>query len=282
MDDRKLEALIATIRAGSFNKAATSLHCTQSAVTQAINALENELGCKLLERTHKGISLSSKGNQLLPFIMEADSALSRLKDQAKKLYDNDSLPITVGAFSSISKTWLPDVLVKFKEAYPTISVNIKIGTDRIEEWLASGEIDIGLGDEYRCQSFEWYPLIIDPFLAVLPKNTISQGQTTITQEEFGTHTIIVAPMNVMEKRLQVKIDNRIDVSSDDDSTLLYMVSSGLGVTAMPKLSLSNIPSNVAVLPMTPTPERILGAALPKNPRKETLLFLKFLRNYFKK
>ena len=41
MDNRKLHTLITTLRAGSFNKAAQELNCTQSAVTQMMNALEN-------------------------------------------------------------------------------------------------------------------------------------------------------------------------------------------------------------------------------------------------
>ena len=58
MDNRKLHTLITTLRAGSFNKSAQELNCTQSAVTQMMNALENELGCKILSRSHSGVRLT--------------------------------------------------------------------------------------------------------------------------------------------------------------------------------------------------------------------------------
>ncbi len=66
MDDYKIHVLLAAIRTGSFRKAALELNCTQSAVTQAMNSLENELGCKVLLRNHNGIRLTSAGEELLP------------------------------------------------------------------------------------------------------------------------------------------------------------------------------------------------------------------------
>ena len=44
MDNRKIQVFLATIRLGSFNKAAEELHMTQSAVTQSMNHFEDELG----------------------------------------------------------------------------------------------------------------------------------------------------------------------------------------------------------------------------------------------
>ena len=66
MDDYKIHVLLAAIRTGSFRKAALELNCTQSAVTQAMNSLENELGCKVLLRNHNVIRLTSAGEELLP------------------------------------------------------------------------------------------------------------------------------------------------------------------------------------------------------------------------
>ena len=85
MDKRHLDTLIAAVRTGSFSKASEELHCTQSAVTQSINALENELNCKLLIRSHKGIVLSETGELLYPFVLEAEKSLALLQKQAIRL-----------------------------------------------------------------------------------------------------------------------------------------------------------------------------------------------------
>lgn len=67
MDDYKIHVLLTAIRTGSFRKAALELNCTQSAVTQAMNSLENELGCKVLQRNHNGIRLTPAGRNFCRF-----------------------------------------------------------------------------------------------------------------------------------------------------------------------------------------------------------------------
>ena len=100
MDNRKLHTLITTLRAGSFNKAAQELNCTQSAVTQMMNALENELGCKILSRSHSGVRLTPAGEKLYPLLAEADAALTRLASQARIISQGEAQVIRIGSFSS--------------------------------------------------------------------------------------------------------------------------------------------------------------------------------------
>ena len=56
MDEQKLRTFFAALRLGSFSKAAVELHTTQSAVSQMIRRMEDELGCTLLTRTHAGVA----------------------------------------------------------------------------------------------------------------------------------------------------------------------------------------------------------------------------------
>lgn len=83
MDHKKIRALLTTLQVGSFSKAAVEMGCTQSAVTQMMNALEKELGCKVLFRNHSGVRLTPAGEVLYPMLVEADSALTNLAERAK-------------------------------------------------------------------------------------------------------------------------------------------------------------------------------------------------------
>ncbi|HCN77205.1 MAG TPA: LysR family transcriptional regulator, partial [Verrucomicrobiales bacterium] len=47
LDTRQLRAFISLARSGSFTQAGRELHLTQSAISHAIKALENDLGCQL-------------------------------------------------------------------------------------------------------------------------------------------------------------------------------------------------------------------------------------------
>lgn len=280
MDDRKLETILAAVRTGSFSKAADQLNCTQSAVTQTVNKLENELGCKILTRNHNGVKLTEAGEELLPFIIEAEASLKRLMKYADRLVDGKELPIRIGAFSSVSNTWLPKALSQYQKERPNTAFDIRIGTDTLTNWLLSGEVDVGLGDSERCREFCWYPLMDDPYYAILPENYVDDDREIITQDEFAKFPLIMAPLNVLDKHLDTISNRVIDVSCDDDSTLLHMVSQGFGATAMPEMSLWNIPDNIKILPLSPVPKRVIGVALPNSPRKAAVDFAEFLRNYF--
>lgn len=280
MDDRKLEILLTTLRTGSFSKAAQELNCTQSAVTQMMNAMENELGCKILERNHNGIKLTPAGKMLYPLIVEAEASLRRLMEQATQIADGRALPIRIGSFSSVSNTWLPQILEEYHNKHSDITFDIRIGTDEIAKWLLNGEIDLALGDADRCRAFRWYPLMDDFYYAVLPRLFVDDNKKSITQNELVEFPFIMAPMNALERHLTSTPQKQINVNCDDDSTLLSMVTQGLGVTAMPKLSLQKNIHDVRILELCPSTKRVLGVALPNSPSKAAIKFVAFLRKYF--
>lgn len=64
MYNPQLETFLRVADAGSFNKAAEQAYITPTAVIKQINLLETDLGVKLFERTHRGLSLTKAGNSL--------------------------------------------------------------------------------------------------------------------------------------------------------------------------------------------------------------------------
>ncbi len=279
MDDYKIRALLAAIHTGSFRKAALELNCTQSAVTQAMNSLENELGCKVLLRNHNGIRLTPAGEELLPFLMEADASLTRLSERARQVAGGASAPLRIGVFSSISNTWLPKVLQEYHALYPEVTFDIQVGTSTLTDWLLKGAVDLALGDPVRCRGFRWLPLMDDPYFAVLPESLTPEGNS-ISQEELAIYPFVMAPMNALDSYLSVCPANQLRVNCDDDSTLLSMVAQGIGVTAMPRLCLQRLPENVRILELTPPTKRVLGVALPNSPSKEAVRFARYLCRKF--
>ncbi len=279
MDDDKISILLTAIHTGSFRKAALELHCTQSAVTQAMNSLENELGCRVLQRNHNGIQLTPAGEELLPLFVEADASLRRLADRARQLAKGAFAPLRIGVFSSISSTWLPKVLQEYHARYPEVTFDIRVGTDTLADWLLHGTIDLALGDPVRCRAFRWFPLMDDPYAAVFPAS-LAPACETISQEELAAYPFLMAPMNALDQYLSVCPANQLRVNCDDDSTLLSMVAQGIGVTAMPQLCLQTLPKQVRVLELTPPTKRVLGVALPNSPSREATRFARHLCQTF--
>ena len=65
LDSRQLRAFTVLARTGSFTRTAHELHLTQSAISYAMKALEEEIGCRLLDRVGKSVLLTQAGEQLL-------------------------------------------------------------------------------------------------------------------------------------------------------------------------------------------------------------------------
>lgn len=278
MDDRKLEVLLATVRTGSFSKAAEITNRTQSAVTQIMNSLEDELGCRILERSHKGVTLTPAGEMLLPNIIEADTAISNLMKRAQSISEGKELPIRIGTFSSIVNTWLPELMKEYKELHPETAFHLEIGTSLLSQWLINDLIDVAFGDAERCKGFRFYELMDDPYMAAIPVDIAPPGDT-ISQNEFASYPFVMAPANALKIYLEQVPENSINVVTDDDATLYSIVSQGLGATAIPKLSLQNLPASdkVKIMELVPHTNRKLGIAVGSNPDRRITNFVSFVR-----
>src|SRR4028119_1453244 len=76
LDSRQLRAFSILARTTSFTRTAHELHLTQSAISHAIRALEQDTGCRLLDRMGKSVVLTQAGEQLL---MHAERILAEME-----------------------------------------------------------------------------------------------------------------------------------------------------------------------------------------------------------
>ena len=86
IDSRQVLAFTTLARCGSFTAAAKELFLTQSAVSYAIKALEDDLGCRLVERGGRRVSFTPSGEQFLrhaeKILREMELARAQLKSRA--------------------------------------------------------------------------------------------------------------------------------------------------------------------------------------------------------
>jgi DNA-binding transcriptional LysR family regulator len=145
MNLAELEVFLAVTAERSFSKAATRLHRTQPAVSQAIRRLEDELGERLFDRTAKDGRLTEAGRVLFEYAQrlmrlaeEADAAVRELRDLRRGR-------VLIGANEAAVHVLLP-LLVRFREAYPRIQVDVRrvpsrqIGVEVIQRSLDFGAL----------------------------------------------------------------------------------------------------------------------------------------------
>ena len=280
MDDRKLHVMLTTLRLGSLGKAALELNCSQPAVTQAINSMEGELGCKLFTRNHTGVQLTPAGETLLPLIVDADASHRRLLEQAKAISQGGVIPIRLAAFASFLHSWLPNAIKDYQKDHPEVTFDIRVASEKIHDWLQLGEVDVALADAPMCKGFRWHPLMDDQYVVVLHQSMISDNVESIPQRELSHYPFITAPMEEANVQLNPRPTRCLSVNSEDNSALLSMVAQGLGVTVLPRLCLQSLPPSVRTLELSPPIKRVLGIALSNAPNKSVRDFAAFLRKRF--
>ncbi len=151
LDLSALRALAAIADFGGVTRAAQLLNLTQSAVSMQIKRLEESLGLTLLDRTGRGVSLTSAGEQLLSYarriIALNDEAVERLTDSE---YEG---VITVVVPHDIVYPHIPQVLRHFHSMYPRMQVQLLTqNTLRAKESFARGECDLILTTEAHCDA----------------------------------------------------------------------------------------------------------------------------------
>jgi DNA-binding transcriptional LysR family regulator len=141
----QLRIFVAVAERGHMTRAAESLGMTQSAVSAAVRALENQYGTQLFDRIGRGIELTEIGQRFLP---EARAVLNRAATARSSLADLSETTrgaLSIAASQTIASYWLPRRLTAFHGAYPDVRLHISIGNTRqVEQAVADGSADVGL------------------------------------------------------------------------------------------------------------------------------------------
>ena len=116
--NHQLETFISVADAGSFNKAAESSYITPTAVIKQINLLEADLGVKLFERSHRGLTLTKAGQSLYN---DSKYVIQYCKDsvlRAKNAMLEDGKLIRVGTSPMTPAQALVDLWLRLQQEYP--------------------------------------------------------------------------------------------------------------------------------------------------------------------
>ncbi len=117
--------LFATVvRTGSFSRAADALSISQPSISKGVRDFELQLGCRLLDRTSKGVTPTREGVALMRHADILFSAERSAEDELRALRSLDSGSLRIGASTTIATYLLPDFLGAFHTAYPGIDLQL--------------------------------------------------------------------------------------------------------------------------------------------------------------
>lgn len=133
------------VRSGSFSRAADVLHISQPAISKGVRDFELQVGCRLLDRTPKGVRPTQEGRALMRHAEALFAAERAAEEELLSLRSLDSGSLRVGASTTIATYLIAEFLGAFHRAFPGIDPHlVSANTRDIADLMMRHEIDIAL------------------------------------------------------------------------------------------------------------------------------------------
>ena len=254
----------------SLSEASKQLFISQSAVSQAIKALEKRLEQPLFIRSTKHVQLTPEGEILLRHV---EPAMNLIKRGEAQLMENSSsgAQIRIGASDTICRYFLVPYLEKFHKEFPNAHIKVTNQTSyKCVELLDSGQVDIivinypnsHLGKPYALKNIAKFH---DKFVA-------NKTYDELKGKKISFKTLLNYPILMLEKQSttseflhnlfqqrQLDLIPEIELSSND--LLIDLARIGLGIAFLPDYCFPNGPGDLFFLETEDTlPERSLAIA----------------------
>lgn len=227
---------------GCLTHAAEQLNYTQTAASHMLASLEAELGVQLLLRSHSGVTLTPAGEEVMPYarkIVDSDNQIRQLLTPGKQ----QKGLIRIGAITSVAVRWLPEILLRFRQEYPKIELQLNdaVNYEAIQNWFERGLIDCAFTADSAVNGIKTQQLCKDPLLVILPVNhplcryekitpALLSGETFVIPSE-GTH-------HSVGRILRQAKGHVLDAGKLSDQAAIAMVRRGYGVSILPELVLN--------------------------------------------
>lgn len=192
---RQIEYFQAVIENGNFYEAAEQCHVSQSAISQQIKKLEDELNVKLLKRHNRTFSLTPAGEHFYRKSLVITGDIEQMLRETKRIAANDNKVLKIGYYKGYNGNELSEAVSLFSEKYPAIDVQIIVGShEELYHAMENGVIDLALNDQRRAFSDAYNNVILAEstlYVELSAKNPLSKLPSLEITDLKNTPCILV-------------------------------------------------------------------------------------------
>ncbi|CAM8141356.1 MULTISPECIES: LysR family transcriptional regulator [Enterobacter] len=244
-DLNDLYAFRALVEYGNFRVAAESICLSQSALSRRIEKLEAALGNRLFDRTTRRVALTLYGQNFAERSAQLlDNVESMLADVDKASEERTGL-IAVAAVPSAACYFMPDVIRRFQSRYPRVRIKlIDSSAGNVIDAVARSQADFGICFAGNLPTeIEFFPLVEDVYVAACRKDHPLAQKSHLTWQAFYQQDYISLDKtsgnrNLLDRMLGEIVPERPSVCETRHvTTMLGMVEAGIGIAAVPAMSM---------------------------------------------
>lgn len=193
MNLRQLQCFSLAAQLHSFSLASERLYISQPAVTQQIQALENEVGCQLFHRSNRGITLTAEGQQLLASVNQIlqiwDGALQQLHPS------DPEETICIGYIGPPPTQLFAWLSARLNSQQPRLHLTYSRFSRRsVAQAIQSREAALVFGENYsswHAQGVRFIPLHRERHFLVLPADHPLAGRASLALTDLAGETFVL-------------------------------------------------------------------------------------------
>ena len=239
---RQLRYFDVLARLEHFGRAAEACSITQPALSVQIKELESELGATLFERSPRRVRLTGFGEEIRQRVTDILTSVDELGDLARASGDRLTGRLRLGIIPTIAPYLLPRIIDRISRDHSGVELHVRESrTLTLVEELTNGRIDAAIvALPISEPEFEEVALFDEEFVLVRPE--ASRGDPVPSAETLGRMRLLLLEEGHCFRDQAVSFCNLPSVLSRDGldasslSTLVQMVSGGIGVTLIPEMA----------------------------------------------
>jgi LysR family transcriptional regulator, hydrogen peroxide-inducible genes activator len=238
---RYFEALA---RHGHFGRAGDACAITQPALSMQIRELEDTLGATLFERGARHVSLTPTGAAFAPRIRNILRSVEELEDVARVSTDRLMGRLRIGIIPTIAPYLLPTIIAKLMQLNPALEIHVRETlTPKLIQELAEGRLDTAIvALPISEPSLHEVALFSEEFVLVRPHT--DHGMPVPDREMLGEMRLLLLEEGHCFRDQALSFCNmrpaqpRELLDGSSLTTLVQMVSAGIGVTLIPEMAVA--------------------------------------------
>ena len=242
---RQLQIFEATVRLGSFTRAAEELFLTQPTISMQIKKLAEAVGLPLFEHVGRSVKPTEAGRELYDACRKVFDVLANLEMKVSDLQGMRRGRLRLAVITTV-KYFLPELLGEFCSIHPGIGVALKVSNrDRIMERLSKDEDDLYIvGAVPEDADVTAYPFAPNPLVIVSPRDHPLVGKKNISLEEVAEYPFLGREpgSGTRDAALRVFKDKgaipQVKMELGSNEAIKHAVVAGLGLAVMSLHSLT--------------------------------------------
>ncbi|MCQ4636456.1 selenium metabolism-associated LysR family transcriptional regulator [Anaerovorax odorimutans] len=246
MDFRQIEAYVNVVKQKSFSKAAYISNVKQPTISSHVNALEREMGVKLIDRTHREARPTPEGQVFYDYAINMINLRETAMYSVKGFQKNISGIIRIHASNFPAEYILPDLIKDFSDLYPNVKFQIEqYDSKQVLKNMLENKAEVGFTGVKGSYGLTYMPLFEDELVVITPKEKAYEDliKDTVKVSEIAAYPLIFREQGSGTRKLieavlmrdGIQLENlNLAVIVNNNAMVKRFVKKGMGIAVISK------------------------------------------------